>query len=36
MKQWDKGIEALEKALSIKPDYQLARNNLEWAKKHLR
>ncbi|HMO01747.1 MAG TPA: hypothetical protein PKA79_01950 [Oligoflexia bacterium] len=31
--RWDASIAAAEKALLIKPDYQLAKNNLEWAKK---
>ena len=29
----DEAIEAAETALKIKPDFQLAKNNLEWAKK---
>ncbi len=32
MKEWDKAIVALEKALAIKPDFQLAKNNLALAK----
>jgi protein O-mannosyl-transferase len=31
LKQYDKGIEAGTKALSIRPDFQLAKNNLKWA-----
>jgi protein O-mannosyl-transferase len=32
--QWDQAIEAGREALRIKPDYQLARNNLLWAEAH--
>jgi Flp pilus assembly protein TadD len=28
---WDKAIEAASKALQLKPDYTLARNNLAWS-----
>ncbi len=31
LKNWDKAIEAGNKALQIRPDYQLARNNVDWA-----
>jgi hypothetical protein len=31
MSQWDKGIHAAEEAIRLKPDLQLARNNLAWA-----
>jgi hypothetical protein len=32
MSRWDEGIKAAEEALRWKPDYQLARNNLAWAR----
>lgn len=31
MSHWDEGIKAAEEAIRLKPDFQLARNNLEWA-----
>lgn len=31
MKQWDEAIAAARKALALKPDFHLARNNLEWS-----
>jgi tetratricopeptide (TPR) repeat protein len=31
LRMWDKAIEAGRKALSLKPDFELARNNLAWA-----
>jgi len=35
MQMWDKGAEACEKALKINPGYELAKNNLAWAKSNL-
>jgi protein O-mannosyl-transferase len=32
LKQWDKAIEACNKALKIAPDNKLANGNLNWAK----
>ena len=32
MSRWDDGIHAAEEAIRLKPDYQLARNNLAWAR----
>lgn len=32
LEMWDKGIEACEYALKLQPDFQLAKNNLNWAK----
>jgi hypothetical protein len=32
MKKWDEGMRACEQALKLKPDYELAKNNLAWAK----
>lgn len=32
LENWDMEIAACEKALQLKPDFQLAKNNLEWAK----
>ncbi len=32
LKKWDEAIEACEKALAIKPDFPLAKGNLNWAK----
>ena len=34
MQQWDEGIQAAREALRLKPDYQDARSNLEWALTH--
>jgi tetratricopeptide (TPR) repeat protein len=31
LKMWDKGIEACNKAIEIDPNFQLAKNNLNWA-----
>lgn len=31
LEKWDDGIQALLKALQLKPDFQLAKNNLAWA-----
>lgn len=31
LKLWDKGIECCQKALFLQPDFQLAKNNLNWA-----
>lgn len=31
LRMWDRAIEAGRKALSLKPDFELARNNLAWA-----
>jgi tetratricopeptide (TPR) repeat protein len=33
MKMWDPAIENARKAIALKPDFQLARNNLDWALK---
>lgn len=35
MKKWNLGAEACKKALEINPDYQLAKNNLKWAKNNI-
>jgi Flp pilus assembly protein TadD len=32
MRQWDDAIRNLEKAVALKPDFQLAKNNLAWAR----
>ena len=29
--QWDEAIAAARKAIALKPDFQLARNNLAWS-----
>jgi hypothetical protein len=34
MERWDQGMMAVNKALSLKPDYKEAKSNLEWAKTH--
>ncbi len=34
MQRWDEGIEAAQRALRLKPDYQAARKNLQWALEH--
>ena len=31
MHQWDQAIEAAQAALKLKPDYTLAKNNLEYS-----
>jgi hypothetical protein len=31
MGRWDEAIEAAREALRLKPDFQLARNNLAWS-----
>jgi hypothetical protein len=31
MHRWDEAISAAQSALRLKPDFQLARNNLAWA-----
>ncbi len=31
MHQWDLAIEAAKQALKLRPDFQLAKNNLAWA-----
>ena len=31
MGMWDDGIRAAEEAVRLKPDFQLAKNNLAWA-----
>ena len=31
MSRWDEGISACQEAIRLKPDFQLARNNLAWA-----
>jgi tetratricopeptide (TPR) repeat protein len=33
LKQWDKAVECCNKALKINPEHQLAKGNLNWAKK---
>ncbi|NDJ11998.1 MAG: hypothetical protein EBY17_12545 [Acidobacteriia bacterium] len=35
MKAWAKAIPALEQAVRLQPDFQLAKNNLAWARKEL-
>ena len=30
--EWDRAIDACEKALAISPNHRLARNNLRWAR----
>ena len=35
MKAWAKAIPALEQAVRLQPDFQLAKNNLTWARKEL-
>ncbi|MCS6819357.1 MAG: hypothetical protein NZ522_05345, partial [Chitinophagales bacterium] len=32
LKQWDKALPYCEEAVSLQPDYALARNNLQWAR----
>ena len=34
MQRWDEGIQAARQALQLKPDYQAAKHNLEWALAH--
>jgi len=34
--QYDKGASACEEALRLKPDYALARNNLQYARERLK
>lgn len=29
--RWDEAIAAAEKAIALKPDFQLAKNNLAWS-----
>jgi len=31
MHQWDEAIAAAQKAIALKPDFQLAKNNLAWS-----
>ena len=31
---WGEAVEAARKALRVRPDFQLARNNLAWAESH--
>jgi tetratricopeptide (TPR) repeat protein len=31
MRRWDDAIAAAQKAIALKPDFQLARNNLAWS-----
>jgi hypothetical protein len=31
--EWDPAIVAAKKALALKPDFQLAKNNLAWARR---
>jgi protein O-mannosyl-transferase len=31
MHQWDGAIAAAQKAIALKPDFQLAKNNLAWS-----
>jgi hypothetical protein len=33
MSQWDEGIAAVQEAVRLKPDFQIAKNNLTWAKR---
>lgn len=35
LKKWELGATACEKAIAINPDFQLAKNNLNWAKSNL-
>ena len=34
MSDWENAIAAGEEALRLRPDYQLAKNNLAWARSH--
>ena len=36
MQKWDEGTQAAREALRIKPDYEAAKSNLEWALGHKR
>jgi tetratricopeptide (TPR) repeat protein len=36
LKQWDKGIDACQKALKIDPNHKLAKGNLAWAQSQLK
>jgi hypothetical protein len=31
MHKWDEAIAAAKQAIQLKPDFQLAKNNLEWS-----
>jgi len=31
MHRWDPAIDAAKKAVALKPDFQLAKNNLAWS-----
>ena len=34
MQRWDEGIQAAREALRLKPDYEAAKSNLDWALAH--
>jgi hypothetical protein len=36
LEQWDETIKAASEAIRLKPDYPLARKNLDWAVSHKR
>ncbi len=36
MSHWADGIQAAEQAIRLKPDFQLAKNNLSWAQSQLK
>ena len=36
MQRWDEAIAAAQKAVAMQPDFQLAKNNLAWAKQQKR
>ena len=36
MKRWDEGVQAARKALELKPGYEAAKSNLDYALEHQR